>query len=169
MALNVAPPRHILSHAHWTLGHRKMSKSIGNVVNPFFALERFGADVIRYYLAHDGGITNDTDFDNDTIISRYKNGLVGGLGNLTSRILRAKAWSVRQAIQSAHDKILPADDSVSAAFREKLAELPSKADKAVQQLDVGKALKLIMEVVYEVISDLQVTRLITTSCVDGCE
>jgi methionyl-tRNA synthetase len=49
-----------------------MSKSTGNVVNPFFALDRFGVDTMRYYLAHDGGIQDDADYGNEHIIERYK-------------------------------------------------------------------------------------------------
>ena len=51
MALDMPLPKKILTHAHWTLGKEKMSKSTGNVVNPFFAIDRFGVDTMRYYLA----------------------------------------------------------------------------------------------------------------------
>ena len=64
MALDLPLPKQILTHAHWTLGRQKMAKSTGNVVNPFFALERFGIDAMRWYLVHDGGITDDADYDN---------------------------------------------------------------------------------------------------------
>ncbi|KAL8960249.1 MAG: hypothetical protein Q9183_005499, partial [Haloplaca sp. 2 TL-2023] len=64
LALDLPLPKQILTHAHWTLGHEKMSKSRGNVVNPFFALDRFGSDVMRYYLIRDGGIKDDSDYDN---------------------------------------------------------------------------------------------------------
>ena len=150
MALDVPLPRRILSHGHWTLGRKKMAKSTGNVVNPFFALERFGADTMRYYLAHDGGIGNDTDYDNLIIIERYKKGLHGGLGNLASRTLRGKRWNVRRAISSAHEGVFPEDDSLDAVQRAQLDELSIKADKAVTDLNIGVALRTIMHMVYEV-------------------
>ena len=100
MAVNVEPPTQILTHAHWTLGHEKMAKSTGNVVDPFFAIDRFGVDLMRYYLAHDGGIANDSDYGNHLIVERYKKGLQGGLGNLVSRVTRSKLWSVREAVKA---------------------------------------------------------------------
>ena len=71
LALDLPLPRRLLTHAHWTLGRAKMSKSVGNVVNPFFAIDRFGVDVMRFYLAHDGGIQHDSDYSNFHIIERY--------------------------------------------------------------------------------------------------
>ncbi|KFY20247.1 hypothetical protein V491_03870, partial [Pseudogymnoascus sp. VKM F-3775] len=70
LALDLPPPKQVLTHAHWTLGHSKMAKSTGNVVNPFFAMDRFGVDAMRFYLAHDGGIADDADYSNANIVER---------------------------------------------------------------------------------------------------
>jgi methionyl-tRNA synthetase len=110
MALDLPLPRQVLIHAHWTMGKRKMSKSDGTGVNPFFALERFGVDPLRWYLIHDGGITDDADYDNAFIIEKYKKFLQGGLGNLASRIIRGKGWDVRRAVlRHAHPDVVPPD------------------------------------------------------------
>ena len=55
LALDLPLPRRLLSHAHWTVGQKKMSKSRGNIVDPFEAIDAFGIDVVRYYLARVGG------------------------------------------------------------------------------------------------------------------
>ncbi|KAL9618343.1 MAG: hypothetical protein Q9160_006925 [Pyrenula sp. 1 TL-2023] len=101
MALDLPLPQKYLSHAHWTINDAKMSKSDGNAVNPFFAIERFDLDTIRYYMIHDGGINDDAAYDNSYIAEKYKKGLQGGLGNLTSRIIRGKKWSVVDSIRNA--------------------------------------------------------------------
>lgn len=150
MALDIPLPRQILTHAHWTLGHEKMSKSTGNVVNPFFALDRFGVDAMRYYLIHDGGIRDDADYENSHIIERYKKGVKGGLGNLASRILRGKKWSVRGAVLSASHGNDPADSRAAADHRSLLVKLPSKVEKRMGNLDPGAALQVIMNTVYQV-------------------
>lgn len=67
-------------------------------VNPFLALDRFGIDAMRFYLAHDGSITNDVNYDNSQIVARYKKGLQDGLGNLAYRILRSRGWSMQEAV-----------------------------------------------------------------------
>ena len=55
VALNFPLPGRLLSHGHWTVEGRKMSKSLGNVADPFEAMERHGVDCVRYYLARVGG------------------------------------------------------------------------------------------------------------------
>ncbi|KAF2280834.1 methionyl-tRNA synthetase-like protein [Westerdykella ornata] len=99
MALGLPLPKNILTHAHWTLGRAKMSKSTGTVVDPFLALERFSADVMRFYLTHEGGLQDDADYDNTRIILMHKKFLNGSLGNMTSRLVRNKRWSVRGAVE----------------------------------------------------------------------
>lgn len=148
MALELPLPRQILTHAHWTLGRAKMSKSRGNVVNPFFALERFGVDTMRYYLAHDGGLKDDASYDNSHIIERYKKGLQSGLGNLLSRVVRGKkGWSVRRAVERG---TINEDDPSAVERHKRFEELPDKVAQSMEQLDPGAALHLIMNGVYSV-------------------
>lgn len=150
IALEIEPPKQILTHAHWTLGKQKMAKSTGNVVNPFFALDRFGVDAMRYYLILDGGITNDSDYGNEHIIEKYKKGLQGGLGNLVSRITRPKSWSVSEAIKAVTSGSPCRTTDVDCLMEQKISELSSLADKSFQGLNPGGALHSIMDMVYEV-------------------
>jgi methionyl-tRNA synthetase len=99
MALGLPLPKKILTHAHWTLGGSKMSKSTGRVVDPFHALNRFGPDVMRFYMTSEGGIRDDASYDNQRIINMYNKFLNQQFGNLASRVTRGKKWSVRGAIQ----------------------------------------------------------------------
>jgi methionyl-tRNA synthetase len=148
MALDIPPPKQILTHAHWTLGRQKMSKSTGNVVDPFFAIERFGVDVMRFYLAHNGGITDDSDYDNRYIVERYKKSLGGGLGNLVSRITRPKIWKVQDAVENWSKGLIPVIDEPSRRLADKLNTVAERADILMRQLNPGLALHEIMEVVY---------------------
>lgn len=150
MALDLTLPRQVLTHAHWTLGHEKMSKSTGNVVNPFFALDRFGVDTMRYYLAHDGGIQDDADYANEFIIERYKKGLQRGLGNLTSRVMRGRGWDVRRAIVSSTNDHIPTKGEEHTKHRELISSIPQEVTMMMESLNVGSALKSIMAVVYKV-------------------
>ena len=150
MALDIPLPRQVLTHAHWTLGRAKMAKSTGNVVNPFFALDRFGVDAMRYYLIHDGGIQDDADYENSYIIERYKKGLQGGLGNLATRIVRGKGWSVHEAVRLASEDEQPAEGNAAEAHRKLLMKLPALVATKMESLDSGAALKEIMHAVYMV-------------------
>ncbi|KAL8672959.1 MAG: hypothetical protein Q9168_002592 [Polycauliona sp. 1 TL-2023] len=144
LALDLPLPKQVLTHAHWTLGHEKMSKSTGNVVNPFFALERFGSDTMRYYLVHSGGIQDDSDYDNEHIIERYKH-LQGSLGNLVTRVVRGKGWKVERAVKSGWT-----DDSPEGkAHAEALSQLPSAFDHWMTRLHPGTALKQVLSMVQQ--------------------
>ena len=54
-ALGLPLTTQLLTHSHWTVEQRKMSKSVGNVVDPMHAIDEWGLDVVRYYLARVGG------------------------------------------------------------------------------------------------------------------
>ncbi len=63
LAAGLPLPRQILAHAHWTMGKHKMSKSLGNVVDPFEILDVYGVDSVRFYLMSEGGISDDGGID----------------------------------------------------------------------------------------------------------
>ena len=127
-----------------------MSKSRGNVVNPFFALDRFGVDVMRYYLAMEGGIRDDADYDNSYIIERYKKDLQNGLGNLLSRVLRGKGWNVQNAVQAVAKDQKLAKGVATEEHQQRLIELPDLVTAKMDELDPGAALEEIMRVVLKV-------------------
>lgn len=146
MALDLPLPIQVLSHGHWLMGKQKMSKSIGNVVNPFFALERWGVDPMRYFLLRGGNIIDDCDYDNALIVITYKKWLQGGLGNLLNRITRPKNWSVRRAVEAMASRpaapLLPLVED----HRVWLGPVVQKADDQMKALNPSRALAEIMEI-----------------------
>lgn len=150
MALDLPLPRQVLTHAHWTLGHEKMSKSTGNVVNPFFALDRFGVDTMRYYLAHDGGIQDDADYGNEFIIERYNKALKNSIGNLASRVVRGKGWDVRRAVTAGTGGHMAMTKSFDKMQISRIENIAREVTEHMERLDAGTALKAIMNVIYEV-------------------
>ena len=162
MALGLPLPKQVLTHAHWTLGRQKMAKSTGNVVNPFFALERFGIDPLRWYLVQEGGISDDADYDNRFVIEKYKKGLQGGLGNLSSRIMRGKGWDVPRAIKryahpegGKHPPVSHESDERGRLQYGRLRALPSKVEAHMTSLHPNRALKETMNAVYDMNGFLQ--------------
>jgi methionyl-tRNA synthetase len=149
MALNLPLPKQILTHAHWTMNHSKMSKSAGNVVNPFFAIDRFEVDTMRFYMAHDGGIADDADYENAYIIERYKKGLQGAIGNLVSRIMRGKRWSVHECVQYVEDQDLETE-GLGKEHRTRLTKLRGQVNHFFDDLDPRGAVQKIMGTLQEV-------------------
>ncbi|KAI4864667.1 tRNA synthetases class I (M)-domain-containing protein [Hypoxylon rubiginosum] len=149
MALDLPPPKRILSHGHWLMSRQKMSKSVGNVVNPFFALDRWGVDTMRYFLTYNGAMANDSDYSNEFIVDRYKKGLQGGLGNLLNRITRPKNWSVRTAVAAMSENKDEALSEVVDIQKGHLTKIAEKAAGHMEELNPSGALKEIMEFVFE--------------------
>lgn len=80
-------PKKLLVHGFITSGGKKMSKSLGNIVDPLGYIKEFGVDALRYYLIAEIPTTDDGDFSREKFIKRYNGDLADGLGNLTSRVL----------------------------------------------------------------------------------
>ncbi len=74
-------------HGWWNLGGAKMSKSVGNIVDPFVLTEKYGADALRYYLMSDIATGQDADFSEERLVERYNADLANSLGNLLNRTL----------------------------------------------------------------------------------
>ncbi|SPN98987.1 related to METHIONYL-TRNA SYNTHETASE, mitochondrial [Cephalotrichum gorgonifer] len=100
LALDIPPPQRLLTHAHWTIGGRKISKSLGNGVSPIFAADRFGADTIRFFLMRKGAIRDDSIFENSEVAKVYRVDLMGTFGNLMSRVTKSEKWSVQEAVKA---------------------------------------------------------------------
>lgn len=85
MALDMELPEHLAVHGWITFNGQKMSKSLGNVVDPFILGERYGTDAIRYHIMREMALGADSSFSNEVMISRINSDLANGLGNLVSR------------------------------------------------------------------------------------
>jgi methionyl-tRNA synthetase len=80
-------PRRILVHGFITVAGQKMSKSLGNIVNPLEIIEKYGPDPLRYFLLRESSPFEDLDFTLEKFKQRYDSDLVAGLGNLAARII----------------------------------------------------------------------------------
>ncbi|KAJ5934802.1 hypothetical protein N7466_004349 [Penicillium verhagenii] len=147
MALDLPVPRNVLVHGHWTMNREKMSKSTGNVVNPFFAIERFGVDTMRFFLAYQGGLANDADYDNSFIIRDYKKLLQGGIGNLASRTIGCAKGKLGSYVQDATSNNLPAPTPADVQHQIMLVSTPSKVAEHMKGLNPRAALQEIMSVI----------------------
>lgn len=85
MALDLPLPKHLAVHGWITFNGQKMSKSIGNVVDPLVLGERYGADAIRYHIMREMALGSDSNFSNEILVNRINTDLANGLGNLVSR------------------------------------------------------------------------------------
>jgi methionyl-tRNA synthetase len=87
MAAGLEPPRRVFAHGWWTNEGQKISKSLGNVIDPLKLVETYGLDQTRYFLLREVPFGNDGDFSHKTMIGRINAELANGLGNLAQRTL----------------------------------------------------------------------------------
>ncbi len=87
MAADLALPEHVFVHGYLLMDGEKMSKSLGNVLDPFAVIERFGADALRFYLLRDVPFGQDGSVSTASFELRYESELANELGNLASRVI----------------------------------------------------------------------------------
>ena len=88
LALGVNPPVRVFAHGWWTVEGEKMSKSVGNVVDPFEMADLYGVDAFRYFVLREVPFGNDGDFSENAMVHRINSDLANDLGNLLSRSLQ---------------------------------------------------------------------------------
>ena len=87
MAAGLAPPRRVFAHGWWTNEGQKISKSVGNIIDPLTLIEKYGLDPVRYFLAREVPFGNDGDFSHQAIVHRMNGDLANDFGNLVQRVL----------------------------------------------------------------------------------
>ena len=87
MAAGIAPPKRVYAHGWWTVAGEKMSKSLGNVLDPQELADAYGLDSLRYFLLREKPFGNDGTFSRKALISRLNVELANDLGNLAQRSL----------------------------------------------------------------------------------
>ena len=91
LSLKLSLPKSIFVHGFITAGGQKMSKTLGNVIDPFELVKQYGVDSLRYYLLREIPSAEDGDFTKGKFEERYNADLAKGLGNLTARVVTLAA------------------------------------------------------------------------------
>ncbi len=142
MALDVPLPKKIYGHGWITFGGGKMSKSSGNVIDPFILADRYGVDALRYHLLREMPFGSDCPYNNEMMFNRINSDLANDLGNLVSR-------TVAMAIKY-FDGTLPEDKEFTDADGDLLAqldELPAFVAENYESFHIADALEKIFRVI----------------------
>lgn len=133
----------LIVHGWWNLRGGKISKSLGNVIDPNVLADTFTPDGLRFYLMKDIATGYDADFSDERILMAYNKDLGGGLGNLLNRSLKM-ANNYRQGVL----KVGEFDDEVCAALRQTVVEAeaayPAKMDAWAIHQGIEEAWKIVI-------------------------
>lgn len=128
-------PKSIFVHGFINVAGHKMSKSLGNVIDPFELVKKYGTDAVRYYLLREILPTEDGDFSYQKFEARYNSDLASGLGNLLARTVTLAAKSNF------------AEKKPGAKIKKETQKIKKDVKKHIENFEFNQALKSIWELI----------------------
>src|SRR5690606_26710327 len=144
MSAGIEPPKRVFAHGFVFNRGEKMSKSVGNVIDPFDLIKAFGVDAVRYFFLREVPFGQDGNYSRETIIQRINADLANDLGNLAQRSLSMIAKNCDGVLPA--PGVLAPDDAAMLAQADALLD-QCRAAFAGQQ--IHQALNAIWAVVAE--------------------
>lgn len=144
MGAGLDPAKRVFAHGWWTNEGQKISKSLGNVIDPFEIVNKFGLDQVRYFLMREVPFGNDGDFSRQSMINRINSDLANDLGNLAQRSL--------SMIFKNCDGVMPSPGELTDTDNNILAQVDALLPQVREHIDV-QAIHKSLEVIWKVVSD----------------
>lgn len=140
LSAELALPKAIYVHGFITVDGEKMSKTIGNVVDPFEAVQKYGAEVVRYFLLREIPSGDDGDFSYKKLEERYNGDLANGIGNLVQRILTLIENNL-------DNELIYKTDLTDMEVVKKTAEIIKEYKKNIESFNLHEALTKIWDLI----------------------
>ena len=151
MSAELPLPKGIFAHGWWLSGESKMSKSVGNVVDPLGLIKEYGVDPVRYYLMREMVLGNDASFTLESFIKRYNSDLANDFGNLLSRVTNL----LRKFFDSKTPK-LEDDSEEGNSIKNNGNELIKNVSIKIEEMKVNEAIEIIFQFIRSVNKYLEV-------------
>ncbi len=143
MSAGIPLPKTIFGHGFVYLKGERMSKSLGNIIDPMDITHKFGADPLRYYLMREGSFGRDSDFTWDHFMERYNGDLANGIGNLVSRTIGMATRYIDGRIRSVNT----APTQLSTAVNQLPQAIAAYLDHSSGDIEFHRALTCIWDII----------------------
>ena len=142
MSAGIKLPTSVAAHGWWTVNGEKMSKSLGNVVDPIEEVEKYGVDAFRYYLIRESTFGLDADYSQKAVVTRINSDLANDLGNLLNRTLgmQKKYFGDTVLEPSKNEEV---EDEVNSLYNETVEKVYEK----LQELNFSESLRVIWKLI----------------------
>jgi len=144
-SLGLPLPEKIFAHGWWLIGETKMSKSLGNVVNPLDLIDQYGVDAVRYFLMREMILGQDANFTPDLFVKRYNSDLANDFGNLLNRVSGLIGKYFDKNIPSFQD-LSPEDKAIESVA----IDLHARVKAHIADFRVDEAIEEVMKLVRSV-------------------
>ena len=144
-AVDAPLPRHILAHGWWLVDNARMSKTTGNVINPWSMKDKYGVDALRYFLIREMVVGQDASFTEAALIGRINSDLANDVGNGLSRILKLAATGLERRLQP-----VPADGEEEKALVQGASAAVAAALEKVKALKLSFAIEDVLQLIRSV-------------------
>ena len=134
MAAELELPRRMVIHGFLLMGEKKMSKSLGNVLDPFEVIDRFGSDALRFYLFREVSFGQDGAISTAGFEGRYETELANDFGNLASRVLAM--------VDRYRSGVVPAEVPVDAVLAEDFEGVVGRFSELLDRAELSQALEV---------------------------
>ena len=142
MSAGIKLPTSVAAHGWWTVNGEKMSKSLGNVVDPIEEVEKYGVDAFRYYIIRESTFGLDADYSQKAVVTRINSDLANDLGNLLNRTLgmQKKYFGDTVLEPSKNEEV---EDEVNSLYNETVEKVYEK----LQELNFSESLRVIWKLI----------------------
>lgn len=143
MALDMELPKRLFAHGWWTNEGQKISKSLGNVLDPYDLIDKFSVDYLRFYLMREFPFGNDGNYSEASFINRINAELANNIGNLTQRTVTLYIKKVGENFAPLQpDQLQSKDKEILAAITHAASNMRAHMDSQKLQQAIGEAISL---------------------------
>ena len=142
LSAGLSLPKTLFVHGYITVDGQKMSKTLGNVIDPFELVEKYGTDAVRYFFSREIPSTEDGDFSYEKFEGRYNADLAGGLGNLVARVVTLATREI------SNDQFLISKQFSNKQFQNLIEKTRDEVQQILDEFQFSVALDKIWEIIH---------------------